>query len=45
MKKKLMLALLASSLGLAHAQKGYKGFVEGGFTAGLGNWNLHRLKY
>lgn len=44
MKKKLVLALLAGSLGLAHAQKGYKGFVEGGFTAGLGNWNLHRLE-
>ena len=44
MKKKLVLALLAGSLGLAHAQKGYKGFVEGGFTAGLGNWSLHRVE-
>lgn len=44
MKKKLVLSLLAASLCVAHAQSGYKGFVEGGFTAGLGNWNLHRVE-
>ncbi len=42
-----MALALSAILGIGQLQAadhGYKGFVEGGFTAGLGNWDFHRLE-
>lgn len=46
-KRGLLALALSAILGIGQLQAadhGYKGFVEGGFTAGLGNWDFHRLE-